>query len=93
MALIKLDIAAIKTARQSAVREKLNPRGRALAIVITPPEETIGSIFKTRMKGRAMKINARTFLKAREITPAKGRINAPRTGTKTVANKSVSLLI
>jgi hypothetical protein len=83
----------MNTARQSALRIRLNPKGKYLLTVIMLPDLTRGSIFREKINGARIKTSASRFLSRSEILPAKGSINAPARGTKTADNKRVSLLM
>ncbi len=88
--LIKDETAAIKTARLSAVKEKLRPKGNCLKKVICSPEHIRGSILKERQNEAKTRQKARIFLKRLFKRPASGKMAEPTIGRKIVKIKIVS---
>ena len=84
---------AINIARPSAVRIKLKPKGRFIAIFISWPCRIDD---KSKMESRndeKTSINANKFLKPLENLPIKGKITAPINGRKTTKDNANSLFI
>ena len=88
--LTKEETAAIKTARASAVRKILKPKGNCLKKTICSPEKIRGSIIKESKNEEKTKQKARIFLIRRLKNPAKGKIADPNIGTRIVRIRIVS---
>ena len=81
------DAIAINTAKASAVRTKLNPRGNSYVIVITRPARMAGASNSEHTSDTETS-KSETRLRVRSDTfPITGRMNDPITGTKTQANR------
>ncbi|MCK9614130.1 MAG: hypothetical protein M0R48_01350 [Candidatus Omnitrophica bacterium] len=88
--LIKDETIAIKTARASAVKEKLRPKGNCLKKTICSPERMRVSITRESRNEEKTKQKARIFLKRRLNNPAKGRTADPAIGIRMVRIRIVS---
>jgi len=88
--LIAEETKAIKTARASAVREKLIPKRNCWKKTICSPESIRGSILIERQNEAKTRQKARAFLKRLLTMPARGRIADPAIGIRIVRIKIVS---
>jgi len=89
MALISEDTQAIKTARPSARKTKLNPTVKRLLTRISLPDETSGIIAAEQTSEVKINPKANEFLRREEIRPTNGRINAPVRGRR-ISNRSIA---
>ena len=86
-------VKAMNTARISAERIKLKPRGNCREKVSTSPLITLGRIFKAEIKLADAIARAEKFLNLSETRPKSGSKNAPITGRKIIKkNKDCSLI-
>ena len=88
-ALINDETIAINTAKASALKTKLNPKGKFLIILIGWPLSAGDNNVKERIKEDNAAKKANLFLKPSEIFPKIGRINAPIMGIKTTRDNII----
>jgi hypothetical protein len=90
---IKEETRAIKTARQSALKIKFNPRGRERLKTTAWLAAAEGSKKSVQKKEVETRIKSVQFLKAVETRPKRGRKREPRVGTKTASKINNALAI
>ena len=86
MALMEDDTHAIKTARPSAVKERLKPSGNCRENTTALPAMADETSAREHRKEVSTKRKLATFLILVENRPIKGSRNDPKTGTKTAAS-------
>jgi hypothetical protein len=92
-ALINDETIAINTAKPSALKTKLKPKGRFIVTFIIRPERIADKIKTESKNDEKTKRNAVKFLNFIETLLTKGRKAAPISGRKTTKVNATSLFI
>jgi hypothetical protein len=87
------ELMAMKTARQSAVSIKLNPRGKENVALVTSPENTEGSMQIAAIREKSTYARENPLRSRGETQPIIGRVQEPIMGTNTAANKRFCMFI